>query len=167
MIEIVIIKPPIIVLVDGTSLIPKIGNQTQKTPPKTSVSDNKVSSAAGKFFDPAVNSTKPLQTKKPCKVDSDEFLTFITKLLSEKNKANKEMIKQNSPPSATVVNFGVSVFHLNVTANIEKPKEDKRPNEIPRKSLKSVLLYAIKIIPIDAIIIEIQVVIETFSLRKM
>ena len=41
-----------IVLVVGTSLMPKIGNQTQKIPPKTSVKDNKVSSAAGKFFEP-------------------------------------------------------------------------------------------------------------------
>ena len=36
----------------GTSLIPKIGNQTQKIPPKTSVKDNKVRSAAGKFLEP-------------------------------------------------------------------------------------------------------------------
>ena len=46
------IKPPIIVLAVGTSLIPKIGNQTQKIPPKTSVNDNKVRSAAGKFLEP-------------------------------------------------------------------------------------------------------------------
>ena len=51
-IDIVIIKPPIIVLADGTSFIPKIGNQTQKIPPKTSVKDNKVRSAAGKFLEP-------------------------------------------------------------------------------------------------------------------
>ena len=48
----VIIKPPIIVLVVGTSLIPKIGSQTRKIPPKTSVKDNKVRSAAGKFLEP-------------------------------------------------------------------------------------------------------------------
>ena len=41
-----------IVLTDGISLIPKICNQTQKIPPITSVKDNKVSSAAGKFLDP-------------------------------------------------------------------------------------------------------------------
>ena len=46
------ILPPIIVLVDGTSLIPKIGNHTQKIPPKTSVKDNKVRSAAGRCFRP-------------------------------------------------------------------------------------------------------------------
>ena len=44
--------PPIIVLIDGTSFIPKIGSQTQKIPAKTSVKDNKVRSAAGKYFDP-------------------------------------------------------------------------------------------------------------------
>ena len=46
------INPPMIVLADGISLIPKIGNQTQKIPPIISVKDNKVSSAAGKFLDP-------------------------------------------------------------------------------------------------------------------
>ena len=44
--------PPIIVLTVGTSLIPKTGSQTQKIPPKTSVKDNRVRSAAGKCFDP-------------------------------------------------------------------------------------------------------------------
>jgi len=136
----VIINPPIIVLVDGISLIPKMGNQTQKTPPKTSVNDNKVSSAAGKLLDPYVKNTNPEHTKKPCKVDSDEFLIFIAKSFSEKNKANKEMRKQNSPPNATVVNFGVSFFHLNVTAKIAKPRDDIRPHIIPKRSLKSVLL---------------------------
>ena len=46
--------PPIIVFVVGTSLMPKIGNQTQKIPPNTSVKDNKVRSAAGNFFEPIV-----------------------------------------------------------------------------------------------------------------
>ena len=44
--------PPIIVLVDGTSFMPKTGSQTQKIPARTSVKDSKVSSAAGKCFDP-------------------------------------------------------------------------------------------------------------------
>ena len=44
--------PPIIVLAVGISLIPKIGSQTQKIPPRTSVKDNKVRSAAGRYFDP-------------------------------------------------------------------------------------------------------------------
>ena len=46
------IKPPIMVFAVGTSFIPKIGNQTQKIPPKTSVNDNKVRSAAGKLLEP-------------------------------------------------------------------------------------------------------------------
>ena len=134
------IKPPIIVPVDGTSLIPKIGNQTQNTPPKTSVNDSKVSSAAGIFLDPIVNNTNPAHTKKPCKVDNDEFLKLIAKLFSEKSKADNEITKQNRPPNATVVNFGVSFFHLNVTAKIAKPKDDIRPHIIPKRSLKFVLL---------------------------
>ena len=45
-------KPPMIVFVDGISLIPKIGIHTQNIPPITSVNDNKVNSAAGIAFDP-------------------------------------------------------------------------------------------------------------------
>ena len=125
---------------DGISLIPKMGNQTQKTPPKTSVKDSKVNSAAGRLLDPMVNNTNPKHTKKPCKVDNEEFLKFIAKSFSEKSKADTEMIKQNNPPNPTVVNFGVSFFHLKVTAKIEKPNEDIRPHIIPKRSLISVLL---------------------------
>ena len=55
------------VLVDGTSLIPNIGNQTQKIPPTTSVKDNKVNSAAGIALDPIEYRIKPKQTNVPCK----------------------------------------------------------------------------------------------------
>ena len=48
----VIMLPPIIVLVDGISLIPKIGSHTQKIPPKTSVKESNVRSAAGRCFEP-------------------------------------------------------------------------------------------------------------------
>ena len=48
----VIIKPPIITVVLGTSLIPKIGSHTQKTPPTTSINDKSASSADGKNFAP-------------------------------------------------------------------------------------------------------------------
>ena len=59
-------KPPIIVFVDGISLIPNKGNQTQKIPPITSVSDSKVSSAAGIAFEPIEYKIKPIQTIVPC-----------------------------------------------------------------------------------------------------
>ena len=58
-------KPPIIVFVEGISLIPKIGIHTQNIPPITSVSDNKVSSAAGIAFDPIEYKIKPIQTNVP------------------------------------------------------------------------------------------------------
>ena len=60
-------KPPTIVLVDGTSLIPNKGSHTQKIPPITSVKDNKVSSAAGIAFDPIEYKINPKQTNVPCK----------------------------------------------------------------------------------------------------
>ena len=59
-------KPPIIVLVDGISFIPKIGTHTQKIPPITSINESKVSSAAGIAFDPIEYKIKPIQTKVPC-----------------------------------------------------------------------------------------------------
>ena len=63
-------KPPIIVFVEGISLIPKKGTHTQKIPPITSVNDSKVSSAAGIAFDPIEYRIKPIQTKVPCKENS-------------------------------------------------------------------------------------------------
>ena len=59
-------KPPIIVLVEGISLIPKIGIHTQNMPPITSVNDSKVNSAAGIAFDPIEYKIKPIQTNVPC-----------------------------------------------------------------------------------------------------
>ena len=55
------------VLVDGTSLMPNNGNQTQKIPPTTSVKDNRVNSAAGIALDPIEYKIKPKQTRAPCK----------------------------------------------------------------------------------------------------
>ena len=55
------------VFVDGTSLIPNNGNQTQKIPPTTSVKDNKVNSAAGIALDPIEYKINPKQTNVPCK----------------------------------------------------------------------------------------------------
>ena len=60
-------KPPTIVLVDGTSLIPNKGNQTQKIPPITSVKDSRVNSAAGIALEPIEYKIKPRHTKVPCK----------------------------------------------------------------------------------------------------
>ena len=51
---------------DGTSLIPNIGNQTQNIPPITSVSDRRVSSAAGIAFEPIEYKIKPKHTNVPC-----------------------------------------------------------------------------------------------------
>ena len=52
---------------DGTSLIPNNGNQTQKIPPTTSVKDNSVNSAAGIALDPIDYKINPKQTSVPCK----------------------------------------------------------------------------------------------------
>ena len=59
-------KPPTIVFVDGISLIPNSGNQTQKIPPITSVKDSKVNSAAGIALEPIEYKIKPKHTNVPC-----------------------------------------------------------------------------------------------------
>ena len=160
-------NPPIMVLVDGTSLIPNTGNQTQKIPPIISVKDNKVSSAAGKFLDPIEYNIRPITTSNPCKIDKDEFLNVIKKLTSLKINTKKETTTQNNPAIATVVNVGVSFFHLSETEKIEKPSAVKSPNTKPNKVPALLLFRAIKIMPTAAITIEMNVVDEIFSLRKI
>ena len=64
-------NPPIIVFVDGTSLIPNIGSQTQKIPPTTSVNDNKVNSAAGIALEPIEYKIKPKHTNVPWRENND------------------------------------------------------------------------------------------------
>ena len=159
--------PPIMVLVVGISLIPNIGNHTQKMPPKTSVKDNKVRSAAGKCFDPIEYKIIPEQTKVPCKADNDEFLNVVKNPVSLNIKTIKEKVAQNSPATATVVKVGVFFLHLKETEKIEKPNDDRRPIPKPNKVPICRLVKAIKMIPIAAIIIAVKVVVETFSLRKM
>ena len=53
-------KPPMIVFVSGTSLIPNSGNHTQKIPPITSVKDSKVNSAAGIALEPIEYKISPV-----------------------------------------------------------------------------------------------------------
>ena len=64
-------KPPMIVFVSGTSLIPNNGNHTQKIPPITSVKDRRVSSAAGIALEPIEYKIKPKQTIIPCKENNE------------------------------------------------------------------------------------------------
>ena len=66
-------NPPMIVFVDGTSFIPNKGNQTQKIPPITSVSESNVSSAAGMALDPIEYKIKPIQTIVPCNENSAQL----------------------------------------------------------------------------------------------
>ena len=60
-----------IVLVFGISFIPNKGNHTQNIPPITSVSDNKVNSAAGIALDPTEYKINPKQTNVPCSENNE------------------------------------------------------------------------------------------------
>ena len=75
-------------------------------------------------------------------------------------------IKQNRPAKATVVNFGVSFLHLRDTEKTENPIEDNIPNMKPTAELFSLFPNAIMIIPIVAIEIDIQTLIEICSLKN-
>ena len=160
-------KPPIIVFVAGTSLIPSHGNQTQNIPPITSVKDNKVKSAAGIFFEPIEYNIKPAQTKVPWVANKASFLLEDKNWLSFKINIIDENKKQNKPAIATVVNLGVSFLHLKVMEKIEKPIEDMIPKIKPIIVFFPVLSIAIIKIPIAAKIIAAQTFTEIDSFKNI
>ena len=154
------------VLIDGTSLIPNNGNQTQKIPPITSVKDNKVNSAAGIALDPIEYKINPKQTRVPCR-ENNELLK-----LDEKNTRSllkiiiEAKITQKKPAKAVVVNFGVSLRHLNETEKTEKPTDDVIPKTNPINEVSELLPIAIMLIPTEAIIIDIHTFKEIFSFKN-
>ena len=75
-------------------------------------------------------------------------------------------MKQKNPAKAVVVNFGVSLRHLKVTENTEKPTEDVIPNTNPINDVSVLLPTAIIPMPIVAIIIETQTFKEIFSFKN-
>ena len=166
MIAEVIIAPPIKVFVLGTSLIPNSGNQTQKIPPRTSVSESSVKSAAGKYLAFVVYKITPEQTKNPCNAESEVFFKDINILLSLNNKTKIATAEQKIPPIATVVNFGVFFLHLSETVNPAKPNDESNPLRKPNRVPSSLLSNDINIIPTAATIIAINVVFEIFSFKK-
>ena len=162
----VITSPPINVFGLGISLIPRKGNHTQNIPPTTSVKDNRVKSATGRYLDFIENIINPIQTKRPCKADKDELLNVIKILLSLKIKTQSDKPPPTKPATATVVNFGVPFFHLKETEKIAKPNADKRPLTKPNSVPILLLSKAMYIIPEAAITIAIRVVLEIFSFKK-
>ena len=76
-------------------------------------------------------------------------------------------IKQKKPAKATVVNFGVSLLHLNVTEKTEKPIDDVIPKINPIKEFSPVFPKAIIKIPTVAITIDIQTFNEIDSFKKI
>ena len=160
------IAPPIKVFVLGTSLIPNNGNQTQRIPPKTSVSERSVKSAAGKYFDFVEYKMSPKQTKNPCSAESEVFFKDISTVLSFNNKTRIETMEQKIPAMATVVNFGVFFFHLRETVNPAKPNDEINPLTKPNTVPVSLLSNDINITPAAAIVMAINVVFEIFSFKK-
>jgi hypothetical protein len=154
------------VLVVGISLIPNKGNHTQNIPPITSVKDNKVNSAAGIALDPIEYKINPKQTRVPCR-ENNELLK-----LDEKNTRSllkiiiEAKITQKKPAKAVVVNFGVSLRHLNETEKTEKPTDEVIPKTNPINEVSELLPIAIIPIPTEAIIIDIQTFKEIFSFKN-
>ena len=150
----------------GTSLIPNNGNQTNKIPPKISVSESSVKSAAGKYFAFAVYKINPEQTKTPCNAVSEVFFKDISILLSLNNKTKREAATQKIPHTATVVNFGIFFLHLRETLNPAKPNDESNPLIKPNSVPSNLLSNDINITPAAAIIMAIKVVVEIFSFKK-
>ena len=154
------------VLVVGISLITNKGNHTQNIPPITSVRDNKVNSAAGIALDPIEYKINPKQTRVPCR-ENNELLK-----LDEKNTRSllkiiiDAKITQKKPAKAVVVNFGVSLRHLNETEKTEKPTDEVIPKTNPINEVSVLLPIAIIPIPTEAIIIDIQTFKEIFSFKN-
>ena len=154
------------VLVVGISLIPNKGNHTQNIPPITSVKDNKVNSAAGIALDPIEYKINPKQTRVPCR-ENNELLK-----LDEKNTRSllkiiiEAKITQKKPAKAVVVNFGVSLRHLNETEKTENPTDEVIPKTNPINEVSELLPIAIIPIPTEAIIIDIQTFKEIFSFKN-
>ena len=75
-------------------------------------------------------------------------------------------VRQKKPEKATVVNFGVSFFHLKVTEKIEKPIEETIPKIRPNNDPFCVLPKAIIIIPMVAMMMAIQTLIDILSFKN-
>ena len=153
-------------MVVGISLIPNKGNHSQNIRPITSVKDNKVNSAAGIALDPIEYKINPRQTRVPCR-ENNELLK-----LDEKNTRSllkiiiEAKITQKKPAKAVVVNFGVSLRHLNETEKTEKPTDEVIPKTNPINEVSELLPIAIIPIPTEAIIIDIQTFKEIFSFKN-
>ena len=154
------------VLLVGISLIPNIGIHTQKIPPMTSVKDKRVNSAAGIALDPIEYKIKPKQTNVPCSANKPSFLLDDKKFKSFWRITTSENKQQNKPAKATVVNLGVSFFHLNETEKIENQTADARPNIKPLIVPKEELPIAMITTPVDATNIAIQTLADIFSFKN-
>ena len=154
------------VFVEGISLTPNQGTQTQNIPPITSVSDNKVRSAAGICLDPIEYKIKPRHTKDPWVANKASFFPFDKKLKSLVNMIVPETIAHVIPAIATVVNLGVSFFHLKLTENTANPQADNRPNNNPSNEVYILIPIAIMAIPMAAITIAIHTLKDTFSFKN-
>ena len=146
--------------------MPNSGNQTQKIPPITSVKESKVNSAAGIALDPIEYKIKPKQTNVPCKANKPSFFADEKKFKSFWRITTSENKQQNKPARATVVNLGVSFFHLNETEKIENPIADARPNIKPLIVPKEELPIAMIATPVVATNIAIQTLIDIFSFKN-
>ena len=155
-----------IVFVDGTSLIPSHGSHTQNIPPITSVKESKANSAAGMFVDAIEYNINPRQTIVPWRANKASFLLDEKKLKSLLIITMDDINKQIKPANATVVNFGVSFFHLKLTEKTAKPTADANPSTSPITLFFSLFPNDIITIPMAAIPIAIQTLMDILSFKN-
>ena len=102
----------------------------------------------------------PWTENKPWLRLEDKKFDWVSIITTEDIKA------QNIPAIATVVNLGVSFLHLKLTENTENPRAEIKPNVKPNNDPFSKSPIAIIKMPIVAIIIATQTLVEIFSFRK-
>ena len=109
---------------------------------------------------------RPIQTSAPCVANKAWFFPEDKKFRSWLKIMIRDTNAQVSPAKATVVNFGVSFLHLKLTENIAKPMAEIIPNINPKIEPVLLLPKAIIIIPIEAIVIDIQTLNDIFSFKN-
>ena len=102
----------------------------------------------------------------PWSANKDWFLLEENKLKSLLIITISDTRKQIKPAKATVVNFGVSLFHLKLTEKTENPIAEIIPKIKPNKVFFSLFPIAIIIIPNVATPIAIQTFADIVSFKN-
>ena len=122
-------------MVLGISLIPKNGSHTQKIPPKTSVSERSVRSAAGKYF--AFDEYKRDTQSDIARLESD-LKSETSRRKSDDRKINKTITKENKQLKKQIKQNDGKILKINNALDPMKESVsdlEKKVDRIKEKSL--------------------------------